>query len=511
MFSDTIAAIATPLGEGGLAVVRISGPEALTVADKSFLPIGKNSQTPSTATSHTIHYGKIIRRHRGAPFSRLPPDASSENSARQDAGAPGNTPFQVIDEVLLAVLRAPRTYTCEDTVEITCHGGILPAKLVLDTLLENGARAAGPGEFTRRAFLNGRLDLAQAEAVADLIHSRTELALTAANEQLAGKLSQRINELRDEMMKTLAHVEAHIDFPDEDLAPDTREQLRQRLETSVRFIDSLLHTANEGQILRRGIRAAIVGRPNVGKSSLLNQLLGHNRAIVSAIPGTTRDTIEETANVRGLPVVFIDTAGWREARDEIEQEGIRRSHEILVRAEFVLHVLDASEPLTDEDKKFLDAYAKKKRILVRNKVDLPKRLNPGVWIEKSLAPALSPPGEEGESSGTCAGNLASPIVDVSCLSGEGIEDLKDAIKQQIWSGEIGTEMLQVMINSRHQDALNRARSAARRTMEALGNNLTLELVALDLRIAVDAIGEIVGKTATEDLLDCLFGQFCIGK
>jgi tRNA modification GTPase len=484
MIDDTIAAIATPVGEGGLAVVRISGPQALAVADKSFFPIGKNSQKPSAATSHTVHYGKIIRRRSGNPLapSLSPGEGDGVRATHEE---------EVIDEVLLAVLRAPRTYTCEDTVEITCHGGILPAKLVLDTLLENGARPAGPGEFTRRAFLNGRLDLVQAEAVADVIHSRTELALAAANEQLAGKLSQRINQLRDEMMRTLAHVEAHIDFPDEDIAPDTRQQLLQSLEQGVVDMDKLLQTANEGQILRHGIRAAIVGRPNVGKSSLLNQLLGHDRAIVSAIPGTTRDTIEETANIRGLPVVFIDTAGLRVARDEIEQEGIRRSYESLNRAEFILQVLDASEPLTDEDETFLNAFAKRKRILVRNKTDLPDKLGFGA---------------NGRAAGT-----ASPIVDVCSLSGQGIEALKDAIKEQIWSGEIGTEMLQVMINSRHQDALTRARVSTQRAMKVLREGATLELVALDLRLAANAVGEIVGKTATEDLLDCLFRQFCIGK
>src|SRR5271170_7725588 len=334
MLDDTIAAIATPLGEGGLAIVRISGAQTLSVADKVFLPSGKNSLKPSTAPTHTIHYGKVVRN--------------------------GGT----VDEVLLAVLHAPRTFTREDIVEISCHGGILPAKLVLDTILENGARLAEPGEFTRRAFLNGRLDLVQAEAVADLIHSRTELALAAANEQLAGKLSRRINELRDDLMKILAHVEAHIDFPDEDISPDTKAQLLKRLENGIAFMDELLRTANEGQILRRGIRAAIVGRPNAGKSSLLNQLLGHNRAIVSPIAGTTRDTIEETANIRGLPVVFIDTAGLREARDEIEVEGIRRSRQSLVEAEFILHVLDASEPLTAADENYLAEFAGKKRILV---------------------------------------------------------------------------------------------------------------------------------------------------
>ena len=452
---DTIAAIATPLGEGGLAVIRISGPESLAVADRGFVPIGKSSRKASEATTHTIHYGNIVR-----------------DGKR-------------IDEVLLAVMRGPRTFTREDVVEITCHGGLLPAKLVLDTVLAHGARPAHPGEFTKRAFLNGRLDLAQAEAVADVIHSRTELALRAANEQLAGKLSQRINQLRDDLLHTLAHVEAHLDFPDEDISPDTKDQLVGRLERGVAFMDELLRTANEGQILRRGIRAAIVGRPNAGKSSLLNQLLGRDRAIVSPIPGTTRDTIEETANVRGLPVVFIDTAGLREAQDELESEGIRRSHQSLATAEFILHVLDAAEPLTPADEKYLAEFAGKKRILVRNKTDLPVRL--------------------------ILARSDSPVVEVCCVTGQGIEQLKDAIKALVWAGEIKSEMLEVMINSRHQEALGRTRAATLRTLDALRADVTLELVALDLRIAVNAVGEIVGKTSTEDLLDSIFSQFCIGK
>ena len=457
MFDDTIVAIATPLGEGGLAVIRLSGTHAFAIADKCFSPVGKSSAKPSAAPTHTIQYGKIIR---------------DEN---------------VIDEVLLAVLRAPRTFTREDTVEISCHGGLLPAKLVLDTLLANGARMAEPGEFTKRAFLKGRIDLAQAEAVADVIHSRTELALAAANEQLAGKLSQRINQLRDDLMLTLAHVEAHIDFPDEDISPDTKGKLLQRLEDGISFMDELLRTANEGQILRRGIRAAIIGRPNAGKSSLLNQLLGRDRAIVSPIAGTTRDTIEETANIRGLPVIFIDTAGLREARDEIEVEGIRRSRESLAAAEFILHVLDASEPLTSADEIYLKEFADKKRILVCNKTDLPKKLELPLITHHS------------------------PLITVSSLSGQGIETLKDAIKTLVWAGEIKAEMLQVAINSRHQDALNRARFTARQATDALRDGMTLELVAMDLRIAANAVGEIVGKTTTEDLLDSIFSAFCIGK
>jgi tRNA modification GTPase len=469
MLDDTIAAIATPLGEGGLAVIRLSGRRALAIADGCFAPAGSTSAKASAAATHTLHYGHIV--HRG----------------------------KRVDEVLVAVMRAPRTFTREDVVEITCHGGILPAKLVLEAVLDSGARLAEPGEFTRRAFLNGRLDLAQAEAVADLIGSRTELALQAANEQLAGKLSNRINDLREQLLQTLAHIEAHIDFPEEDIAPDTREELLGRLERGIGFIEELLRTGNEGQLLRRGIRAAIIGRPNAGKSSLLNQLLGRDRAIVSAIPGTTRDTIEETANVRGLPVVFIDTAGLREAENEIEAEGIRRTRQALERAELILHVFDASEPLTETDERYLRQFAPKKRVLVRNKIDLPARLRlPSVRISTTVRPAETAP-------------PLSISLDVSCLTGRGIEPLKDAIKELAWSGEIKAEMLEVMINARHQDALNRARAAALRARDALLEGLTLELVAMDLRIAVNAVGEIVGKTATEDLLDAVFSQFCIGK
>ena len=456
MFDDTIAAIATPLGQGGLAIIRLSGERAVPVGDAVFHPPSGNAETLANANSHTIHYGHIVR-----------------NGQR-------------IDEVMVSVMRAPATFTREDIVEINCHGGMQSTKAVLDTVLGAGARLALPGEFTKRAFLHGRIDLTQAEAVADLIHARTDLALNAANEQLAGKLSQRINQLRDDTMHVLAHVEAHIDFPDEDIQPDTMDDLIQRLESAEAFIDKLLATANEGQLIRRGIRVAIVGRPNAGKSSLLNQLLGHERAIVSDIAGTTRDTISEEAQIRGIPVVFVDTAGLQETDDVVEQEGVRRSRASLGQADIVLHVLDASEPLTPDDQERLAELADLNCIVVLNKNDLPAQLGKA----------------------DMHGNQAIPV---SCVSGVGVEALKDAIRASVWDGKITSEMLEVMVNSRHQEALNRAKTSLQASLGQVRSGAVLDLAAVDLRIATNAIGEIVGKTTTEDLLDSIFSTFCIGK
>lgn len=454
---DTIAAIATPVGHAGLAIVRVSGQQALAVADACFEPVGVSSVKPSEAASHTIHFGRVV--HQG----------------------------RRIDEVLVSVMRAPRTFTREDTVEITCHGGFLPAKLVLDAALASGARVAQPGEFTRRAFLNGRIDLTQAEAVADIIHSRTELALQAAEEQLSGTLSRQIETVREDLLNALAHLEAHIDFPDEDIAPDSREGIVLRLEKGIEIIRGLLRTASDGRILREGIRSAIVGRPNAGKSSLMNVLLGHDRAIVSSVPGTTRDTIEETASIMGIPVVFIDTAGMRSARDAIEEEGIRRTRQALARAELVLHVVDFSEPFTASDAGLFAEYSRgKKSLLVMNKADLPQRCE-------------------------LPDQMRSSEVRVSCITGEGVEALKAAIRNLVWTGQAGSAAPRPMINSRHQDALSRAEAAAARTLGALRDDLSLELVAAELRIALGALGEVTGQITTEDLLDRIFSQFCIGK
>ncbi len=454
MSSGTIAAIATPLGEGGLAVIRISGPDAVGVAERIFVPAGRRTVRPGAAASHTVHYGHIVRDGR------------------------------CIDEVLITVLRAPRTFTREDTVEISCHGGVLVTRLVLEAVLAAGARAAGPGEFTLRAFLNGRIDLAQAEAVADLIHARTELALDAANEQLAGTLSRRIQALRDDLMRTSAHIEAHIDFPDEDISPDTHGTLLGRLDRGDALIADLLRTAKEGQVLRRGIRAAIIGRPNAGKSSLLNRLLGHDRAIVSPVAGTTRDTVEETADVRGIPVVFIDTAGLRETDDDVEAEGVRRSRAALGKAELVLHVLDASAPLPEDDRSLLAEASGRPRVLVLNKADLPAALR-------------LPDGLVG--------------VGTSCSTGDGIEAVKDAIERTVWSGRLSAVPSQIAVSARHADALRRAQGSIQRAAAELRGGSSLELVAIDLRLAADAVGEIVGKTTTDDLLDAIFSQFCLGK
>jgi len=455
MIDDTIAAIATPLGEGGLAVIRISGSRSLAAADRIFAAARKGLK-PSGMASHTVAYGRVMDYD------------------------------LVVDEVLLTVMRAPRTFTREDVVEISCHGGVLATKTVLDIILKAGVRLAEPGEFTRRAFLNGRIDLAQAEAVADLIHSQTEIALRAANEQLAGKLSVRINQVRDDLVKTLAHVEAHIDFPDEDIAPDTREALLKKVRAAEDFVAGLLKYSNEGQVLRRGIRTAIIGRPNVGKSSLLNQLLGHDRAIVSPVPGTTRDTIQETANIRGVPVIFIDTAGLRSTEDTIEIEGIKRTRLAIERADLVLHVFDCSAPMSELDREQLGESRRTRRILVLNKCDLPHRLE-----------LASSPEER--------------VVKLSCATGAGVEELKDQIKDTFWKGEAGAGMLEVMINSRHQNALQRSEEALDRCVQAFEQNEALDHLALDLRIATNAIGEIVGRTTTEDILDSIFSQFCLGK
>lgn len=455
--TDTIAAIATPPGEGGIAIVRISGPNAMDCASRVFRAgrsAAESGFNLSAVASHTVHYGHV-----------------------EQAG-------RIIDEVLLSVFRQPRTFTREDTVEISCHGGPRVAGMVLEAVLEAGARMAGPGEFTQRAFLNGRMDLAQAEAVADLIHARTRRAVAAATEQLAGGLSRRIEPIREELMRVLAHVEAHIDFPDEDILPETSSDLLRRLISVDLALEALLRTSGEGRVLRQGLRTVILGRPNAGKSSLLNRLLDHERAIVSAIPGTTRDTLEEGVEIRGIPVVLVDTAGLRDAGDALEAEGIRRSRVAMESADLSLLVLDGSEPLTAGDLALLSETESRPRVVVANKSDLPR--------QAAYPGGLQP-------------------ISLSCSTGDGFEALRAAIESAAGVRTGDAEHAGVAVNARHADALRRTLTGLRLAASALRSGLSLDLVGVDLRLAVAALGEICGKTTTEDLLDLIFSQFCLGK
>lgn len=451
---DTIAAISTPIGEGGIAIVRVSGRRALEVADA--VVCAKHGK-PSEWKTHTIHFA--------------------------DAGRNGST----LDQVMVSVMRAPHSYTGEDVVEINCHGGILAAKRLLDLTLKHGARLAEPGEFTKRAFLNARIDLTQAEAVIDIIRSGSDRALSAAVQQLHGKLSQKLEPARAGLMEILAHVEAHIDFPDEDIAPDKRAALLEKCAAVEKILRTLQATAREGKILREGVRVAIIGRPNVGKSSLLNALLGEERAIVTPIAGTTRDTVEEVVNIRGIPIRLIDTAGLRHTPDHVEQEGVRRSRRAIELADVVVQVLDGAEGVTPEDLEHSKLIGAKPSITVVNKSDLPSQMP-----ESQIS------------------NFKS-LVRLSAKTGAGIESFKDAIEKIVWGGSVGSTHAEVVINSRHEQAIVRSLEALGSAQDGFQARRDLELIAIDLRAALSAVGEITGHTSTEDLLDKIFSTFCIGK
>jgi len=443
--NDTIAAISTAAGEGAVALVRISGPESLNVADRVF----RGKQTPSEFQSHVQHFGQILDAER------------------------------VVDEVMISVHRAPRSYTGEDLVEISCHGGVLVTARVLETCLRAGARAARAGEFTERAFLNGKIDLTQAEAVIDVIRARTDLALRSATEQLQGRLGEAITSIRDELVELLAHLEAAIDFPEEDIAPDAGERLRARLDAARQSIRDLIATAEHGRILREGVRVVIYGATNAGKSSLLNRLLGYDRAIVSAIPGTTRDTIEEVINMRGVPLRLLDTAGIRESNDELERAGIARTEQLLEAADLVLHIVDRTEP---KPISFTEPRVDASKILLLNKSDLPEHPD---WS-------------------------GSNALRVSCISEKGLEHLEQAILDRLGETHMRAEN-SVAINTRHRDCLRRALEAADRGAETFAGGYSAEYAVVDLRAALAAVTEVIGSAGDDAILDSLFAQFCIGK
>ncbi len=442
LLDDTIAAISTPVGEGAIAVLRVSGPDAVIVVARIF----RGSIAPEKMEPRRSYFGEIY-------------DGSG-----------------VIDQVLIITFRGPHSYTGEDLVEVSCHGGVLVTGKIFSLLLNAGARSAEPGEFTQRAFLNGKMDLTQAEAVMDLIRAQTELALRAANEQLAGYLGRELIDIQDQLLTTLAHIEAYIDFPDEGISPETGKMLFDRLEETGGSLARLVATADQGRILRHGLRTVIYGEPNVGKSSLLNLLLGYDRAIVSETPGTTRDTIEETINVRGIPVRLIDTAGKRSSKDSIEQEGIRRTELQLAQADLVLEVVDASLPGTT-------GGSERERILVLNKIDL--GVHPD-WVSSSG-------------------------VRFSCRTREGEESLSQAIWDFVMAGGFSGQDFRIAISVRHQACLQKAITEVEAAKAGLANNQLPELISIELRGALDAIGDVIGRHDTEDLLGRIFSEFCIGK
>lgn len=460
MFTDTIAAVATAVGEGGIGIVRLSGPASVAIADRLFSSAG--GRTAAGQPSRYAAYGHI-----------LDPDNR-----------------QIVDEVLLIVMRAPFSYTREHVVEIQCHGGPLPLRRILALVLAAGARLAEPGEFTRRAFLNGRLDLSQAEAVIDVIRAKTDASLRLAVGHLSGAFSEKICDFRQEILRLIAHLEAAIDFPEEDIEELAARDVAAALTVLSADIDRLLATAGTGQILREGLATAIIGKPNVGKSSLLNALLGAKRAIVTDIPGTTRDIIEEYVNIGGIPLKVIDTAGIRETADVIERIGVERAREVLAQADLVLVLLDASTPLSSEDREVLGLLAGRQAIVLINKTDLP------AVIDMDKVTALVPD---------------KPVIRISALEGTGVAELEMAIGELVYSGQV-VQGEGAFVNSvRHSELLRIARGRLAEALAAAEAGLPPDCVVVDLRAAWQTLGEITGETVGEDIIDQIFSQFCIGK
>jgi tRNA modification GTPase len=458
---DTIAAISTPMGEGAIAIVRLSGDDAIQIANKLFKSIGGKRLTD--VASHTIHYGHLVD-----PLSG-----------------------QVVEEVMVSVMKGPKTFTKEDVVEINCHGGIVSVNSVLQHVLKSGARLAEPGEFTKRAFLNGRIDLSQAEAVMDLIRAKTDRAMNVALGQMEGRLSKLIRRLRQEILEILAHVEVNIDYPEyEDVEEMTHKMLLEKAHFVREEVSKLLETSQQGKILREGLSTVIVGRPNVGKSSLLNSLVHENKAIVTDIPGTTRDVIEEYVNVRGVPLRLSDTAGIRETEDIIERIGVERSRQVLKDADLILLVLNYADTLTVEDENLFEVVNGMNTIVIVNKTDLTKQID----MERVTKLAAK-----------------HNIVTTSLLEERGIDELEEAIASLFFAGAIDAGDITYVSNSRHIALLHQCLTTIEEAIANVEMGIPIDIVQIDLTRTWELLGEIIGESVHESLIDQLFSQFCLGK
>lgn len=455
--NDTIAAIATGVGESGIGIVRLSGQGALKVADKIFL--SKDGNKASSFKAYTVHYGWVF-----------------------------SDPDKVIDEVLLTVMRAPRSYTKEDVVEINCHGGIVATRAVLDLVLGSGARMAEPGEFTKRAFLNGRLDLAQAEAVVDIIRAKTDAALKIGLEQLKGGVSLRINRLRNTLLQALTVLEANIDFPDEELGVGDFTGVCEWLGKADKEIKSILEAARTGRVMREGLHMVICGRPNVGKSSLLNALLRQERSIVTAVPGTTRDTIEEIIDIKGIPVRIVDTAGILEPRDLVEKKAVQRSRKSIDAADLVILLFDGSRKITPSDRALISRLKNKETIAIINKLDLKQKIDRAEISKKFKY-----------------------VIEISAKKNKNINLLEEAVAGLVYKGEANLNEPVMVSNFRHIRALAEAQKLIAEAAKSLDNKLSAEFIAQDVKDALARIDELLGKKFSEDLLEKIFSDFCIGK
>ncbi len=454
---DTIGAISTSIGEGGIAIVRISGDKAKDVVEKIFQ--AKNGQSIKDMKSYTMKYGYII----------------DENNNH-------------IDEVIVSFMKGPRSFTAEDTIEINCHGGVVATNKVLEQVIKQGVRIAEPGEFTKRAFLNGRIDLSQAEAVIDIINAKTDLSMKSALMQSEGLISKEIRVLREKLLSTIAHIEATVDYPEDDLEEVTSEMAIRDLDIIKKEIKEFIETAEEGKILREGLSTVIVGKPNVGKSSLLNALTKENRAIVTDIPGTTRDVIEEYINISGIPIKIIDTAGIRETDDVVEKIGVERSRAKINDADLIILILDSSNELTEEDKEIINHISNKKYMILLNKSDLNSKIT-----QKNLE------------------NInCTNIYSISAKTGEGIDEVRTAIKDMFFKGDISTNNV-IITNTRHKEALLRAYECIESAINTLNYTFAIDLASIDIRNAWTFLGEITGDSLEENIIDKIFKDFCLGK